>query len=64
VLRPLAERVELPRHERAAAAARHAQAYVNQVEAVLRDAPYEWYNFFDFWAQPAGTPLAGHGGAA
>ncbi len=26
------------------------QAFVGQVEAVCRETPYNWFNFFDFWA--------------
>jgi len=25
------------------------QAYVERLELLVRDAPYNWFNFFDFW---------------
>ena len=25
------------------------QAYVQRLEALCREAPYNWFNFFDFW---------------
>lgn len=41
------------------------RAYVARVEEVLREHPYQWFNFFDFWAaepktpaKPAGSPLS------
>jgi predicted LPLAT superfamily acyltransferase len=53
VMRLLAERVLLPRAERQAALTALAAAYARQLEAVLREAPFEWFNFFDFWGQSA-----------
>ena len=33
---------------------RHAlQAYVQRLEALCREAPYNWFNFFDFWNEDA-----------
>ena len=26
--------------------------YVARLEHYCRDAPYNWYNFYDFWQQP------------
>jgi predicted LPLAT superfamily acyltransferase len=52
VLRLLAERVVLPRASRQQALTEQAAAYARQLEAVLREAPFEWFNFFDFWGQP------------
>jgi predicted LPLAT superfamily acyltransferase len=42
----------LPRAGRQQALTVQAAAYVQQLEAVLREAPFEWFNFFDFWGQP------------
>ncbi len=50
---PLAERVELPRRERAAALAAHAQRYASAVERHCLSAPHQWFNFFDFWRKPS-----------
>jgi predicted LPLAT superfamily acyltransferase len=32
--------------------------YVETLEALCREAPYNWFNFFDFWAADAATPTA------
>lgn len=53
----LAERVDLPRKAREQALASHAAAFAQRIEALLVRAPYDWFNFFDFWAQ-ARKPLA------
>lgn len=49
----LAERVELPRAGRDRALAAHAAQFAGRLEALLLKAPYDWFNFFPFWAQPA-----------
>ncbi|KVZ20993.1 acyltransferase [Burkholderia ubonensis] len=53
---PFAERIELPRRERAAQVAVWAQRYAARLEHYCRKAPYQWFNFFDFWARPDGGP--------
>ncbi|MCU9954470.1 glycosyltransferase family 2 protein [Burkholderia sp. BKH01] len=53
---PFAERIELPRSERAAHVAAWAQRYAERLEHYCRKAPYQWFNFFDFWARPDGDP--------
>ncbi|HXZ08104.1 MAG TPA: glycosyltransferase [Paraburkholderia sp.] len=59
---PFAERIALPRRERAQHLAAWAQRYAARLEHFCRKAPYQWFNFFDFWARPAaelssrGTP--------
>ena len=48
----------------AGAAARDAavraalERYVATLEALCRDAPYNWFNFYDFWADADATPAA------
>ena len=32
------------------------QRYVAIIESLCREAPYNWFNFFDFWADDAKTP--------
>nr|WP_144112246.1 glycosyltransferase family 2 protein [Paraburkholderia sp. BCC1886] len=49
---PFAERIALPRRERAAHLAGWAQRYAARLEFYCRKAPYQWFNFFDFWASP------------
>lgn len=34
------------------------QRYVVLLESICRDAPYNWFNFYDFWASDADTPSA------
>ncbi|CAM2140547.1 Predicted acyltransferase, LPLAT superfamily [Pararobbsia alpina] len=48
-----AERIELPRKGRAEHLADWAQRYATRLEYYCRKAPYQWFNFFDFWARPA-----------
>lgn len=47
----LAERLELPRAQRAAALQTHAQAFADALQRLLRRSPYDWFNFFPFWDQ-------------
>ncbi|HTJ94412.1 MAG TPA: glycosyltransferase [Pararobbsia sp.] len=48
-----AERIELPRQGRAQHLADWAQRYATRLEHYCRKAPYQWFNFFDFWARPS-----------
>lgn len=50
---PLAERVLLPRARREQALAEYAGLFAQQLERMLRKAPYDWFNFFPFWDQGA-----------
>ncbi|HEX7324895.1 MAG TPA: acyltransferase [Rhodanobacteraceae bacterium] len=45
----LAERVELPRGQRHAALDGYIRCYAERLEWHLRAAPYNWFNFYDFW---------------
>jgi predicted LPLAT superfamily acyltransferase len=47
----LADRVELPRGHRDEALREMAQRYARSLEAIVRRAPFEWFNFFPFWDQ-------------
>jgi predicted LPLAT superfamily acyltransferase len=51
----LAQRVVLPRAGRLAAIQCYAQAYADRLEAQVRRAPYNWFNFFDFWTDEPGA---------
>jgi predicted LPLAT superfamily acyltransferase/GT2 family glycosyltransferase len=44
------ERVELPRRARANALYGYLQRYVQRLESYCMRAPYQWFNFYDFWA--------------
>ncbi|WP_431855359.1 glycosyltransferase family 2 protein [Azospirillum sp.] len=49
---PFAERIDLPRRGKDAALTELAARYARRLEHhCLRD-PMQWYNFFDFWAEP------------
>lgn len=47
----LSEKVELPRANRDAELTRLVQAYADRLADQVRSAPYNWLNFFDFWAR-------------
>lgn len=47
----LADRVELPRQRRDEVFAQLAAQFARQLELLLARSPYEWFNFFPFWAQ-------------
>jgi predicted LPLAT superfamily acyltransferase len=44
-----AESLRLPREQRDAALADFAQAYARRLEHHVRGAPYNWFNFYDYW---------------
>lgn len=46
-----AERIDLPREARAAAIAGHIARYAAALERTCARAPFQWYNFYDFWAE-------------
>jgi predicted LPLAT superfamily acyltransferase len=46
-----AESVRLPRENRDAAIASFAQRYARRLEQHVRGAPYNWFNFYDYWQQ-------------
>lgn len=50
-LEPFAERVELPREGRDAALREYVRRYAHRLEAHCLRAPYQWFNFYDYWQQ-------------
>ncbi|MDL2059757.1 glycosyltransferase [Mesosutterella sp. AGMB02718] len=48
----LADRVSLPRLEREQALKRLAEAFASRLEEQVLRQPLEWFNFYDFWAEP------------
>lgn len=46
-----ADSVDLPRKQRDAALVAVVQRYAERLEAYVARAPYNWFNFFDFWGQ-------------
>lgn len=49
MLEPFRDRVVLPRGRREDVLADHIAAYACRLERECREAPWQWYNFFDFW---------------
>jgi predicted LPLAT superfamily acyltransferase len=57
----LAERVALPLRARKAAAEALVETYVRRLERYCARAPYQWFNFYDFWGggrEPAAPSTA------
>ncbi len=46
---PFAESIELPRKAREQALQATVQRFATRLEAYVRKAPYNWFNFYDFW---------------
>jgi predicted LPLAT superfamily acyltransferase len=49
--------IEVPRNRRAQVLAELAQRYAARLEHYVRLAPYNWFNFYDFWQDDANTPV-------
>lgn len=45
-----ADRIDLPRGRRAAALTAYAERYAERLQAHALADPFQWYNFYDFWA--------------
>lgn len=65
---PFAAAVEIPRPRRAELLSPLIGRYAGRLEHHLRDAPFNWFNFYDFWqtelpSAPAGDVAGEHGGA-
>ncbi len=45
-----ADRLVLPRQDREGAIQKYAQQFADRLERYVKNAPLQWYNFFDFWA--------------
>ena len=43
----------VPRERREQAISEAAQWYAARLESFVRRCPYQWYNFYDFWARGA-----------
>ncbi len=46
---PFADRIVLPRSERMPRLRDYLQQYAHRLEAYCLKAPYQWFNFYDFW---------------
>lgn len=49
----LSDGLAAPRGQRAAALASLVQRYAHTLETLVREAPYQWFNFYDYWAADA-----------
>lgn len=49
VFEPFAERVSIPRQQRLPALDAVLERYAQRLEHYVRLAPYNWFNFYDFW---------------
>lgn len=47
-----AEQIVLPRPQRRLGLAQIVQEYATRLESVVLRAPYNWFNFYDFWIEP------------
>ena len=52
VFEPFAECVAIPRERRGPALDALLARYAARLEHYVRVAPYNWFNFHDFWRQP------------
>jgi predicted LPLAT superfamily acyltransferase len=52
---PFAESVSAPRHQRDEAIGAYVQRYADQMAKFCARAPYQWFNFYDFW-EDSGAP--------
>ncbi|MEO7149630.1 MAG: acyltransferase [Rhodanobacteraceae bacterium] len=72
VFERLADQVVLPRGDRQAAIDGYIRRYASRLEYYVREAPYNWFNFYDFWqthpmaeeAEPRPAPPFGEPRAA
>ncbi len=50
MVKPLVERVVLPRKERVERLQGYLEAYLRELEDICLKHPFQWFNFYDFWA--------------
>jgi predicted LPLAT superfamily acyltransferase len=55
----IAERVVLPRRGRETAVAALLTSYARHLEHYSTVAPYQWFNFFDYWGDATSTARPG-----
>jgi predicted LPLAT superfamily acyltransferase len=66
VFEPMVDRVLIPRQQRAQALDEIISRYAKRLEHYVYVAPYNWFNFYDFWfdpGRPAGDPVGNPAGA-
>lgn len=57
VFEPFADRIEIPRQDRAKALDDLIARFAKRVEHYIHVAPYNWFNFYDFWQQDVATAV-------
>jgi predicted LPLAT superfamily acyltransferase len=63
VFEPVADRVHIPRQRRGPALDAHIAHYARRLEHYVHVAPYNWFNFYDFWQQDPHAPAGCRPGA-
>lgn len=58
----LSNGVAAPKSQRQAALAGLVESYARSLEALLRGAPYQWFNFYDYWADQGDGGARGRDG--
>ena len=58
VFEQFSDTIDAPRARRAEVIAGHIQRYVARLERAARSAPYNWFNFYDFWQPHDPSPHA------
>ena len=53
---PFADPIELPRGRRPEAIRRYAQMFASRLERALSRAPFQWFNFYDYWPSRSAEP--------
>ena len=53
VFEPFTDGIDVPRAQRGAEIAAAVRRYAARLEDMARHAPYNWFNFYDFWATEA-----------
>lgn len=48
---PFAEKIDLPRQGRQELIRDHVQRFADTLQSHCRRAPYQWFNFYDFWPE-------------
>jgi len=57
VFEPFADALQIERRERPARLAALVQRYAERLQHHARSAPYNWFNFYDFWHADDASPL-------
>lgn len=58
VFEPFSDRVEIPRHDRGPVLDALIAAYAHRLEHYIHVAPYNWFNFYDFWQDAPAAAVA------